>query len=41
MRTDLGYGSESAFSNALEREVGQPPLHYRLRVASGAAAVEA
>ena len=25
----LGYTSESAFSNAFKREVGQAPVHYR------------
>jgi AraC-like DNA-binding protein len=28
----LGYGSESAFSNAFKREVGVPPSHYRRQV---------
>ncbi len=27
---ELGYASESAFSNAFKREVGMAPLHYRL-----------
>jgi AraC-like DNA-binding protein len=29
---DLGYASESAFSNAFKREVGESPLRYRHRV---------
>lgn len=29
LAADLGYSSESAFSNAFKREVGQSPLHYR------------
>ncbi|GAA4266665.1 AraC family transcriptional regulator [Frondihabitans peucedani] len=29
LATDLGYGSESAFSNAFKREVGHSPLNYR------------
>jgi AraC-like DNA-binding protein len=29
---DLGYASESAFSTAFKREVGESPLHYRHRV---------
>src|SRR5918999_495370 len=29
---DLGYGSESAFSTAFKREVGESPLRYRYRV---------
>jgi AraC-like DNA-binding protein len=29
---DLGYGSESAFSTAFKREVGESPLRYRHRV---------
>jgi AraC-like DNA-binding protein len=29
---DLGYTSESAFSNAFKREVGLSPLRYRARV---------
>ncbi len=31
LAAELGYGSESAFSNAFKREVGQSPLHYRRR----------
>lgn len=33
LAADLGYGSESAFSIAFKREVGQSPLHYRRQVA--------
>ncbi|MEV0842326.1 AraC family transcriptional regulator [Actinocatenispora sera] len=33
----LGYGSESAFSTAFKRAVGESPLRYRHRVRSGAA----
>lgn len=29
LAAQLGYGSESAFSNAFKRELGQSPLHYR------------
>ncbi|RKR13749.1 AraC family transcriptional regulator [Arthrobacter oryzae] len=29
LAAELGYGSESAFSNAFKREIGQSPLHYR------------
>lgn len=29
LATELGYGSESAFSNAFKREIGQSPLNYR------------
>lgn len=29
LATELGYASESAFSTAFKREVGQSPLHYR------------
>ena len=32
LATDLGYGSESAFSNAFKREVGGSPLHYRRQI---------
>lgn len=28
----LGYASDSAFSTAFKREVGEPPLRYRKRV---------
>jgi AraC-like DNA-binding protein len=28
----LGYGSESAFSNAFKRELGISPMHYRREV---------
>ncbi|RIQ14401.1 AraC family transcriptional regulator [Jiangella rhizosphaerae] len=33
---DLGYASESAFSTAFKREVGESPLRYRFRVRDGA-----
>ena len=29
LAVELGYGSDSAFSNAFKRELGQSPLHYR------------
>lgn len=32
LAADLGYSSESAFSTAFKREVGESPLHYRRRV---------
>ncbi|WP_036507882.1 AraC family transcriptional regulator [Nocardioides sp. URHA0020] len=32
----LGYGSESAFSTAFKRQIGESPLHYRRRVHSTA-----
>lgn len=35
---ELGYGSESAFSTAFKREVGEAPLHYRRRFRVGSAA---
>ncbi|WP_454365944.1 AraC family transcriptional regulator [Streptomyces ambofaciens] len=31
LATQLGYGSESSFSHAFKREVGEPPLRYRTR----------
>lgn len=31
LAAQLGYGSESAFSTAFKREVGESPLHYRRR----------
>jgi AraC-like DNA-binding protein len=31
LATDLGYASESAFSTAFKREVGESPLRYRYR----------
>jgi AraC-like DNA-binding protein len=31
LAADLGYGSESAFSTAFKREIGESPLHYRRR----------
>jgi AraC-like DNA-binding protein len=34
LAADLGYGSESAFSNAFKREVGRSPLHYRREMSS-------
>lgn len=38
LAADLGYGSESAFSTAFKRVVGESPLRYRLRVHGEAAA---
>lgn len=35
LAAELGYGSESAFSNAFKREVGRSPLHHRRLVAAG------
>ena len=35
---ELGYSSESAFSNAFKREVGESPLRYRRRVRESAEA---
>ncbi len=35
LATELGYGSESAFSTAFKREVGESPVHYRRRLLSG------
>jgi AraC-like DNA-binding protein len=32
LASDLGYASESAFSTAFKREVGESPLRYRHRV---------
>ena len=32
LAAELGYGSESAFSNAFKREIGESPLHYRRRL---------
>jgi AraC-like DNA-binding protein len=32
LAAELGYASESAFSTAFKREVGESPLHYRFRV---------
>ncbi|WP_372495458.1 helix-turn-helix domain-containing protein [Saccharopolyspora soli] len=32
LAVELGYSSESAFSNAFKREVGESPLRYRYRV---------
>ncbi|MBU2670531.1 AraC family transcriptional regulator [Actinoplanes bogorensis] len=31
LAAELGYGSESAFSTAFKREIGESPLHYRRR----------
>jgi AraC-like DNA-binding protein len=31
---ELGYSSESAFSNAFKRHVGESPMHYRTRITS-------
>ncbi|WP_188190404.1 AraC family transcriptional regulator [Nonomuraea sp. SYSU D8015] len=35
LASDLGYSSESAFSTAFKREVGESPLRYRHRVRDG------
>ena len=35
LAADLGYSSESAFSTAFKREVGESPLSYRHRVRAG------
>jgi len=35
---ELGYASESAFSKAFKREVGESPLQYRYRVRTGSSA---
>jgi AraC-like DNA-binding protein len=32
LAAELGYGSESAFSTAFKRQVGESPLHYRRRL---------
>ncbi|MDP4512040.1 helix-turn-helix domain-containing protein [Nonomuraea turcica] len=32
LAVELGYASESAFSTAFKREVGESPLRYRFRV---------
>ncbi|WP_433799197.1 AraC family transcriptional regulator [Actinomycetospora sp. CA-084318] len=32
LAAELGYGSESAFSTAFKREVGESPVHYRRRL---------
>ncbi|MFS8197194.1 AraC family transcriptional regulator [Streptomyces sp. CWNU-52B] len=32
LAAELGYGSESAFSTAFKREIGESPLHYRRRL---------
>lgn len=34
LATRLGYGTDSAFSNAFKREVGESPQHYRRRLAA-------
>ncbi|MGH8961590.1 MAG: AraC family transcriptional regulator [Jatrophihabitantaceae bacterium] len=39
LASELGYGSESAFSAAFKRVVGESPLRYRLRVRKAAPAV--
>jgi AraC-like DNA-binding protein len=31
LAAELGYSSQSAFSNAFKREVGESPLRYRQR----------
>lgn len=36
LATELGYASESSFSTAFKRELGESPLRYRHRVNSGA-----
>jgi AraC-like DNA-binding protein len=33
LAAELGYASESAFSTAFKREVGESPLRYRSRIA--------
>lgn len=38
LASELGYASESAFSTAFKREVGESPLHYRRRVSDEAPA---
>jgi AraC-like DNA-binding protein len=35
LAAELGYASESAFSTAFKREVGESPLHYRYRLRDG------
>lgn len=35
LASELGYASESAFSTAFKREVGEAPLHYRQRLRTG------
>jgi AraC-like DNA-binding protein len=35
LAADLGYASESAFSTAFKREVGESPLRYRYRLRTG------
>jgi AraC-like DNA-binding protein len=32
LAAELGYGSESAFSTAFKREIGESPLYYRRRL---------
>lgn len=32
LAAELGYASESAFSTAFKREIGEAPLHYRQRL---------
>ena len=39
LAADLGYGSESAFSTAFKRVVGESPLRYRLRVQAQSVAI--
>ncbi|WP_211770968.1 helix-turn-helix transcriptional regulator [Kutzneria sp. CA-103260] len=41
LAAELGYTSESAFSNAFKREVGESPLHYRRRARGELAAARA
>ncbi|WP_311932360.1 helix-turn-helix domain-containing protein [Microbispora sp. H11081] len=38
LAAELGYASESAFSTAFKREVGESPLRYRHRVRNALAA---
>ncbi len=35
LAVELGYASDSAFSSAFKREVGESPLRYRYRVREG------
>jgi AraC-like DNA-binding protein len=39
LASDLGYGSESAFSTAFKRAIGESPLRYRQRVRAASAVV--
>jgi len=40
LAAELGYSSESAFSNAFKREVGLSPLRYRTRIRDGSSAAK-